>query len=135
MTMDADRRRNPRVQVKVRLEMTDTEAGTSHVLLTLNLSTGGARCTALTAPREGALLQGHMYLPLSEAGRDVDVAIPVQARVLRAEREGAVSGGEEFALKFDAMSEVDRAELASYLFAWLADDCFTHAHAGAGALS
>lgn len=125
MTDDRERRRNPRVQVQVRMEVTDPETGRHHVLLTTNLSCGGARCTALSAPRPGATLVGHIYLPLSEAGRDVDVALPLQARVLSVDRCRNGSG-EEFSLAFDGMKEVDRAELASYLFAWLADDCFIH---------
>jgi c-di-GMP-binding flagellar brake protein YcgR len=125
MNRDMERRRDPRVQVKVRMEMTDGETGRTHVLLTTNLSSGGARCTALTAPRPGAKLQGHMFLPLSEAGRDVDVAIAVTARVVRVDR-CAQGSGDEFSLAFDPMAEVDRAELASYLYAWLADDCFIH---------
>ena len=131
---DRDRRRDPRVQVKVRMELIDAQTGRSHVLLTTNLSCGGARCTALTAPTAGANLTGNLYLPLSEAGRDVDVAIAVSARVVRVEqcRQGS---GDEFSLAFDTLSDVDRAEIASYLFAWLADDCFTSAHAEAGALS
>lgn len=132
MPNETERRRNPRVQVKVRMEVTDVETGTHHLLFTTNLSCGGARCWALTPPRIGATLEGQIFLPLSEAGRDVDVAISVRVRVLRAE-PGA--GSEQLALVFDAMSDVDRAELSAYLFAWLADDCFTHAHAGAGALS
>jgi hypothetical protein len=134
MSQDMDRRRDPRVQVKVRMELTDPETGRSHVLLTTNLSCGGARCTALTAPTAGANLQGNLYLPLSEAGRDVDVVIPVKARVLRVER-CRYGSGDEFSLVFDPMTDVDRAELASYLFAWLADDCFTTAHSEAGALA
>ena len=133
MSYDRDRRRDPRVAVKVRMEMTDAR-GRSHVLMTSNLSCGGARCTALGLPPEGTELSGHLYLPLSEAGRDVDVAIPVRARVLRVER-CAQGSGDEISLAFDAMPDVDRAELASYLFAWLADDCFTCTHSEVGALS
>jgi hypothetical protein len=129
MSLESDRRRNPRVQVKVRMELIDADTGTHHVMFTSNLSCGGARCRALAAPRDAALLEGHIFLPLSEAGRDVDVSIPVRARVLRTDASGAV------ALAFDAMTDVDRAELSAYLFAWLADDSFTHAHAEAGALS
>lgn len=134
MTENRERRRDPRVQVQVRMEVTDSETGRQHVLLTTNLSCGGARCTALSAPRPGATLQGSMFLPLSEAGRDVDVVIPVTARVLGVERTHNGSG-EVFSLAFDTMQDHDRAELASYLFAWLADDCFIHITSEVGACS
>ncbi len=130
-----DRRRNPRAKVKVRMDVRDAETGSHHVLFTTNLSCGGARCTsALLAPRSGAILEGQLYLPLSEAGRDVDVAVPVRARVLRSE-PCAGGYGVEYALAFDAMNDVDRAELAAYLFAWLADDTCMPREAGVGALS
>ena len=112
------------MRVKVRIEATDVETGRSHVLHTCNLSIGGARCTSVHPIREGMLLNGHVFLPLSEAGRDVDVALPVRGRVLR--QHAGKGGGPEFALVFDAMAEADRAELAAYLFDWLADDSITH---------
>ena len=127
----SDRRQEPRARVKVRLEVTDLDTGRHNVLHTNNLSVGGARCTALRALTEGAVVQGHLYLPLSEAGRDIDVALPVRARVLRCHQ---VAGGTEFALTFDAMTDMDRAELASYLFAWLADDSLSHQDELAGSL-
>lgn len=127
-----DRRRDPRVRVKVRLEAVDTTTGRPHVMHTTNLSIGGARCFALTPPAVEAVLEGHLYLPLSEAGRDVDVAIPVRARVLR-HLPAAVGRPHEVALVFDALSEANSAELASYLFDWLADDSWSHASLVMGA--
>lgn len=124
MEVTRDRRRDPRVRVKVRIEATDSETGRPHVLHTCNLSIGGARCTTVHPLSDGVLLTGHVFLPLSEAGRDVDVAIPVRGRVLRHHGEG--TGSPQIALIFDVMSEADRAELASYLFDWLADDAVTH---------
>ena len=133
MSNGMERRRDPRAMVQVRMEVRDAETGTHHVLFTTNLSCGGARCTsALRAPNENATLEGHMFLPLSEAGRDVDVAVPVRARVLRGEACPRGSGM-QYSLAFDAMSDVDRAELSAYLFAWLADDTCTPVHAAVGA--
>ena len=126
-----DRRSEPRARVKVRLELTDPTSGRHHVLHTNNLSVGGARCTSFQPLEVGMSLMGHIYLPLSEAGRDVDVAIPLTARVVRREE---VAGCGEFALAFDVMSDADRAELSSYLFAWLADDSFIHQDLVAGSL-
>ena len=119
-----DRRRDPRVRVKVRIEATDMGTGRQHVLHTCNLSVGGARCTSIHPVPEGAMLTGHVYLPLSEAGRDVDVALPVKGRVLR--HHAGQDHGVEMALIFDVMAEADRAELAAYLFDWLADDSVAH---------
>lgn len=124
MEITRDRRRDPRVRVKVRIEVTDGQTGRAHVLHTSNLSIGGARCTSLHPIAEGTLLTGHVFLPLSEAGRDVDVALPLRGRVLR---HHAGRGSEpELALVFDPMTEADRAELAAYLFDWLADDSVSH---------
>jgi hypothetical protein len=114
------------VRVKVRIEARDVETGQAHVLHTMNLSVGGARCVALGPVREGALLDGHVYLPLSEAGRDVDVALPIRGRVLRVEQATA-GGSKELAVAFDAMADADRAELSAYLFDWLANDSWSHA--------
>lgn len=129
-----DRRRNPRVRVKVRLEVKDIETGRAHILHTCDLSVGGARCVALGPVRAGAVLEGHIYLPLSEAGRDTDVALPVRGRVLRLGSAGGESSM-EFAVVFDAMGDGDRAELSAYLFDWLANDSWSHAGLEAEAIS
>ena len=120
------------MRVQIRIEVRDVETGCNHVLHTRDLSVGGARCTGMRPVRESALLQGHLFLPLSEAGRDVDVAVPVRGRVVRVDSSSV--GSCEFGLMFDAMSEADRAELSAYLFDWLAHDSCTHAHLVAEAI-
>jgi hypothetical protein len=112
----AERRRDPRARVKVRLEVVDMATGRTHVLQTTNLSCTGARCSANAPMEAGSLVDGRIYLPLSEAGRDVDVALAVRGRVVRSLE------GMDVAIAFDPMSDADRAELAAYLFEWLADD-------------
>ena len=134
MDIRQDRRRDPRVRVKVRLEVRDVETGRAHVLHTCDLSVGGARCVALGPVRPEAVLEGYIYLPLTEAGRDTDVALPVRGRVLRVARSGA-EASMEFAVAFDAMRDADRAELSAYLFDWLADDSWSHAGLTAEAIS
>ena len=133
MGNNRERRRNPRVLVRVRMEVKDVDTGQCHVLHTSNLSVGGARCVALGTLREGALLEGHVFLPLSEAGRDVDIALPVRCNVLRC--ESASRAGDEYAVQFDTMSDADRAELASYLYDWLASDSWSHAGVEAEAIA
>jgi hypothetical protein len=122
------------VRVKVRLEVRDIETGRAHILHTSDLSVGGARCMALGPVRAEAVLEGFIYLPLSEAGRDTDVALPVRGRVLRlASPDNAPAM--EFAVAFDAMKDADRAELSAYLFDWLANDSWSHAGLTAEAIS
>ena len=115
----AERRRDPRARVQVRLELHEPATGRLVTLQTTNLSCGGARCVGACDLPEGALVEGRLYLPLTEAGRDVDVALPVKARLLRGDAG-------EAAIEFAGMTDADRAELAAYLFAWLADDCAIH---------
>jgi hypothetical protein len=113
----AERRRDPRARVKVRMEVVDVATGRTHVLHTTNLSCSGASCTTITPMSSGTLVEGRLYLPLSEAGRDVDVALCVRGLVVRTSEARA-----EVGIAFDPMTEADRAELAAYLFEWLADD-------------
>ena len=134
MDIRQDRRRDPRVRVKVRLEVKDIETGRTHILHTCDLSASGARCVALGPVRPDAVLEGYIYLPLSEAGRDIDIALPIRGRILRIDRAG-VSPTMEFALAFDAMKDADRAELSAYLFDWLANDSWSHAGLTAEAIS
>lgn len=114
-----DRRRHPRVRVKVRLEVSDLASGRLLTLHTTDLSAGGARCTGLSGLPCGSSFEGRLYLPLSEGGRDVDVPIDFGGTLLRAEGDGA-------AIEFERMSEADRDEIRRFLFTWMADDSLVH---------
>jgi hypothetical protein len=131
MEMRFERRLDPRVRVQVRLVLADEVTGVTHVMYTTNLSAGGACCTTLSGIPAGAVLAGSLFLPLSEGGRDVDVAVPVRARVARELGDGATARRRnEIALTFE-LSDIDRDELRRFLLDWLAADSWSHACVGA----
>ena len=128
MNVNDDRRSNPRVRVKVRLVMIDEETGRRHLLHTTNLSAGGARCTTQDDFAWGQVLNGSLFLPLSEGGRDLDVPIRVRAKVIRTSAGtslSACSPYQEIAIAFE-MSETDRDELRRFLLNWMAADSWSH---------
>jgi c-di-GMP-binding flagellar brake protein YcgR len=126
MGISHERRVHPRARVKVRVEAKEAATGRPVRLHTEDLSEGGARCRVQGDVGVGACLEGHLFLPLSEAGRDVDVPVPFRARVAR--RLDMVGGvGVEVGLSFTEIAEADRDELRRFLLEWMADDCVSHA--------
>ena len=128
MDSTRERRLDPRVQVQVRLVLTDEATGESHALHTTNLSASGARCVATVPLGVAADLTGELYLPISEGGRTVDLPIRVRARVVRSvpTTGTAVRGGvRDVGMTLD-MCEADRAELRRFLLEWMAADSWSH---------
>ena len=78
---------------------------------------------------KGALLEGTLFLPLSEAGRDVEIEVKVQARLTHGMevRDGrGVLTTFELGMEFLEISDDDCAELRRFLFEWLAADSGSH---------
>jgi c-di-GMP-binding flagellar brake protein YcgR len=126
MGISHERRVHPRARVKVRVEVRQSGRPRPLLFHTEDLSEGGARCVGLSEVAPGATIEGHMFLPLSEAGRAVDVPLPFEARVVRTRGTAGVSGT-EIALCFTRIAEADRDELRRFLLDWMADDCLSHA--------
>ena len=115
----SERRLNPRARVQIRLELCDMETGRKGTFQTTNLSVDGAECSGRLVLKVGSLLHGKMALPLSEAGRDVDVVLEVKARVTREapthHRQGDAAC-HSFGIEFLDLSNRDRDEMRRFLF-------------------
>jgi len=111
-----DRRSDPRVRVQVRISLVNPTNGRTHVLTTTNLSAGGACCTSVHPVVFQGEAEGTLALPFSEGGREVEVALPVRARIIRCAPEGDVV----LAL---AMTEAARDDLRRFLLDSMAEDC------------
>ena len=124
MSSTNERRIDPRVQVQVRLVLTDDVTGQAHVLHTTNLSAGGARCLAGASLVVARDLTGQLLLPIAEGGRSVAVPIAVRARIVRSiPTAGAGFRGtlRDVGMTLE-MREADRDELRRFLLEWMAAD-------------
>ena len=124
-----ERRLDPRVRVQVRVEIEDEAAGRWRVFQTTNVSLHGARCAGPGMLGPGLEMEGRLFLPITEGGRNREVRIPFRARMAYGEAFldglGQISKY-EFGLAFTALAESDREDLRSFLYDSMVADSPSH---------